>query len=514
MKTPIPAVILVLVTAAATAAVTLPSVTAEPSPSQAPAAQAASAQAAPAQELVTGLPDFTRLVERIGPGVVSIEATIGGARMAQRGGPPQEMFPEIFRRFFGPGFPFPGGPDGPGGQDDPRETPRGISMGTGFLISEDGYLLTNHHVVANAEEVRVRLHDDRQFDAEVVGSDEQSDVAVLKIDADDLTVLRPGDAGEVRPGQWAVAIGSPFGLEQSVTAGIVSAVGRSNRYGNQQYVPFIQTDVAINRGNSGGPLLNTRGEVIGINSQIFSNSGGYMGVSFAIPIDVVMNVAEQLKDTGQVRRGQVGVQVQEIRPDEAKGLGLPDTLGALVADVIQGGPAEKAGIERGDVIREVDGTRINQSSDLPPMIGARAPGSRVTMTVWREGRTREFTVTLDELDDGLAAAGARSSTRAPAAQQSNPLGIVGSELAAEQRRRLGLKPDEGVAVARVEGLAARSAGIQPGDVILQVGRVNVATPAALDRELGKAKAGETVMLLVRNRSGGTQFIAVTPREAE
>ena len=333
MKTPIPAVILVLVTAAATAAVTLPSVTAEPSPSQAPAAQAATAQAAPAQELVTGLPDFTRLVERIGPGVVSIEATIGGARMAQRGGPPQEMFPEIFRRFFGPGFPFPGGPDGPGGPDDPRETPRGISMGTGFLVSEDGYLLTNHHVVANALEVRVRLHDHRQFDAEVVGSDEQSDVAVLKIDADDLTVLRPGDAGRVRPGQWAVAIGSPFGLEQSVTAGIVSAVGRANRYSNQQYVPFIQTDVAINRGNSGGPLLNTRGEVIGINSQIFSNSGGYMGVAFAIPIDVAMNVVDQLKKTGRVQRGQLGVQFQAtgITADQAKGFGLPEGLAQAIA---------------------------------------------------------------------------------------------------------------------------------------------------------------------------------------
>jgi len=502
MKSPAYALALVALTAAGTAAIVIPAAIA-----QSQADQATTAAAPPAAPLVTGLPDFTRLVDRVAPAVVNIEVTVGprANRQAQQQLP--DDMPEIFRRFFGPGTPFPGVPQDPGGRG-------GMSMGSGFLISADGYVITNHHVVANASEVKVTLPDRRGFTAEVVGSDEQSDVAVLKIDAKDLPFLRAGEASDVKPGQWAVAIGSPFGFDQSVTAGIVSAVGRANRYANQRYVPFIQTDVAINRGNSGGPLLNTRGEVIGINSQIFSNSGGYMGVSFAIPIDVVMNVAEQLKDTGQVRRGQVGVQVQEIRPDEAKGLGLPDTLGALVADVIQGGPAEKAGIERGDVIREVDGTRINQSSDLPPMIGARAPGSRVTMTVWREGRTREFTVTLDELDDGLAAAGARSSTRAPAAQQSNPLGIVGSELAAEQRRRLGLKPDEGVAVARVEGLAARSAGIQPGDVILQVGRVNVATPAALDRELGKAKAGETVMLLVRNRSGGTQFIAVTPREAE
>ena len=203
-------------------------------------------------------------------------------------------------------------------------------MGTGFLISEDGYLLTNHHVVANAEEVRVRLHDHRQFEAEVVGSDEQSDVAVLKIEADDLTVLRPGDASDVRPGQWAVAIGSPFGLEQSVTAGIVSAVGRANRYSpQQQYVPFIQTDVAINRGNSGGPLLNTRGEVIGINSQIFSNSGGYQGVSFAIPIDIAMNVAEQIKETGSVQRGLIGVTVGGVTREIMAGFDLPDTRGAL-----------------------------------------------------------------------------------------------------------------------------------------------------------------------------------------
>src|SRR5690606_15869248 len=307
-------------------------------------------------------------------------------------------------------------------------------------------------------------------------------------------------ANDVKPGQWAVAIGSPFGFDQSVTAGIVSAVGRANQYANQRYVPFIQTDVAINRGNSGGPLLNTSGEVIGINSQIFSNSGGYMGVSFAIPIDVVMNVADQLKATGQVRRGQMGVQVQEIRADAAQGLGLPHPRGALVADVVAGGAAAKAGIERGDVIREVDGVAIRQSSDLPPMIGAKAPGSRVAVKVWREGRTRDVTVTLSELDEGLATGPRAPSTgAAPSARPSTPLGVVGSALSAEQRRRLDLKPDEGVAVARVEGLAARSAGIQPGDVILQVGRANVATPAELDRELGKARSGETVMLLVRNR---------------
>ncbi|QDW67433.1 Do family serine endopeptidase [Luteimonas granuli] len=499
MKRPVQTLALVALTAAGTAAIAIPVATAQSQPQD-----AATAVSAPkGAPLVTGLPDFTRLVDRVAPAVVNVEVTLGARGNSQAQALPDDM-PEFFRRFFGPGMPLPG-PQGPGGAGPAR-----MSMGSGFLISGDGYVITNHHVIAGATEVQVTLPDRRGFTAEVVGSDEHSDVALLKIDASGLPFLRAGDANSVRPGQWAVAIGSPFGFDQSVTAGIVSAVGRANRYANQRYVPFIQTDVAINRGNSGGPLLNTSGEVIGINSQIFSNSGGYMGVSFAIPIDVVMNVADQLKATGEVKRGQIGVQVQEIRADDARGLGLPDTRGALVADVIQGGPAEKAGIERGDVIREVDGVAIGQSSDLPPMIGARAPGSRVNLKVWREGRLRDVRVTLGELDEGLA--GARPAARTPGAQQNNPLGIVGSELSAEQRRRLDLKPDEGVAVARVEGLAARSAGLQPGDVILQVGRVTVATPAALDRELGKAKAGQTVMLLVRNRSGGTQFIAVTPRE--
>jgi serine protease Do len=499
MKSPAYAIALVALTAAGTAAVVIPAATAQSQQDQSTTSAVTSASPAP---LVTGLPDFTRLVDRVAPAVVNIEVTIDarGNRQAQQ--MPDDM-PELFRRFFGPGVPFPGVPQDPRGGG-------GMSMGSGFIISADGYVITNHHVVNGASEVRVTLPDRRGFTAEVVGSDEQSDVAVLKIDAKGLPYVRAGNANDVKPGQWAVAIGSPFGFDQSVTAGIVSAVGRANRYANQRYVPFIQTDVAINRGNSGGPLLNTSGEVIGINSQIFSNSGGYMGVSFAIPIDVVMNVADQLKSTGQVRRGQMGVQVQEIRAEDAKGLGLPDTRGALVADVVPGGAAAKAGIERLDVIREVDGTAINQSSDLPPMIGAKAPGSRVSVKVWREGRSRDITVTLGELDEGLATARPQAASP-PSAQQSNPLGIVGSELGADQRRRLDLKPDEGVAVARVEGLAARSAGIQPGDVILQVGRVNVATPAQLDRELGKVGMGQTVMLLVRNRSGGTQFIAVTPR---
>lgn len=491
---------LVAATAAATTAVVLPAATA-----QSPAAT-------PAPQMVVGLPDFTQLVEQVAPGVVNVEAIVGGSarRIAQTpGNPSQDDIPEFFRRFFGPGMP--GFPDIPGMPRDPGGR-RGVSMGTGFLISADGYVLTNHHVVDGADEVKVRLNDRREFTAKVVGSDEQSDVALLKIAASGLPALRVGDSRTLKPGQWVVAIGSPFGLDQSVTAGIVSAVGRANPYANQRYVPFIQTDVAINRGNSGGPLLDTRGQVVGINSQIFSNSGGYMGVSFAIPIDVAMNVTRQLRTTGKVSRGQIGVSVGGIDAETARGFNLPDTRGALVNDVQAGSPAEKAGIEPGDVIRAVNGMPINQSSDLPPIIGAMAPGTRVTLSVLRDGRERDISATLSQLDERAAQSATQGPTpRAPSASSSNPLGLVGMDLDADDRRQAGLKAGEGVGIARVEGLAARNAGLQPGDIILSVGRVPVGSPAALDGELRKVRAGQTVMLLVR-RGNSTQFVAVTPRQ--
>ncbi len=499
--------LLVLLSSALTAAVVLPAATAQSGAQQAPLAQAA--PASPAAPLVTGLPDFTRLVERVGPAVVNIEASVGGGTArAQQPLPDDEQIPEIFRRILGPGFQMPGPGQSPG-------RPRGRSLGSGFLISGDGYVLTNHHVVDGADTVKVTLTDRREFTAKVVGSDQQSDVALLKIDATGLPMLRTGEASTVRPGQWAVAIGSPFGFDQSVTAGIVSAVGRSNPYADQRYVPFIQTDVAINRGNSGGPLLNTSGEVIGINSQIFSNSGGYMGVSFAIPIDVAMNVAEQLKSGGQVQRGQIGVQFQanNITSEQARGLGMPDTLGALVNAVTADGPAARAGLVPGDVIRAVDGTRVVRATDLPPLIGNKAPGTRVKLTVFREGRDRDINVTLSPLDEAVAAAPGASpapGAAAPAAAAGNALGIVGQDLDAAQRRRLGLEADEGVGIARVDGSDARNAGIAPGDVILQVGRTKVGSVAELNRQLRDAGPGQTVMLLVRGRSGGTQFVAVTP----
>jgi serine protease Do len=504
------------VSAAATTAVVLPQATAQSQPATTPAPQ-----------LVQGLPDFTALVEAVGPGVVNIEASYDGskARAAaaasgkddgdDNGGDDQGGFPgddsdlpEIFKRFFGPGMPFPGGP----GQQQPMQ-PRGTALGSGFIVSGDGYVLTNAHVVDGADKVTVKLSDSREFVAKVVGTDKKSDIALLKIAASGLPALRLGDSKDLKPGQWVVAIGSPFGLDHSVTAGIVSAVGRSAG-ASQQYVPFIQTDVAINRGNSGGPLLNTRGEVVGINSQIFSNSGGYMGVSFAIPIDLAMGAVKQLKATGKVQRGMIGVGLQPITTDVAQGMGLPDTRGALIREVSPGSAGEKAGLRVGDVIRSVDGRAVGQSSELPPIIGAKAPGTHVRLGVLRDGKSRDVDVVLSQLDENLLPGndgqGPQEGPEAPSRQSSNPLGLVGEALDAADRKQLGLQPGEGVGIARVEGLAARSAGVRAGDVVLKVGRDAVGSPAELDRALRGVRPGQTVMLLL-SRNGTSQFVAVTPR---
>ena len=511
MKPTLRTLALVTATAAATAAATvvLPIGAGHSVPAALPMAASSATVATAAHvidaPMVTGLPDFTQLVERVGPAVVSIEATGSARGAAMRGGemPDDEEVPEFFRRFFGPG-----GPQSPDGNEGPQSQ----SIGTGFMISDDGYLLTNHHVVDGADEVKVKLSDRREFKAKVVGSDPQSDVAVLKIPATGLPYLRTGESRSLKPGQWVVAIGSPFGLDHSVTAGIVSAVGRAAN-NQQRYVPFIQTDVAINRGNSGGPLLNTRGEVVGINSQIFSNSGGYMGVSFAIPMDVAMNVAQQLKTTGKVSRGQIGVSVGAVSSDMVKGFDLPDTRGALVNDVLAGSPAEKAGLEPGDVIRSVDGIAIDDSSDLPPVIGAMAPGATAKLDILRNGKPIQRNVTLTRLDETEVAGNQlRVAPREPAAAKAeNRLGLVGENLDADQRRELGLKAGEGVALARIEGKAGRKAGLRPGDIVLRVGTTPVGSVSALERELGKVSADQTAMLLVR-RGAATQFLAVTPDE--
>jgi len=471
----------------------------------APAEQAVAARpAAPAPQLVSGLPDFTQLVDQVGPGVVNVETVIGprrDPRMAARR-PDMDQLPDFFRRFFGPDFQMPG--------DAPDNGPRGRGMGSGFIISADGYVLTNHHVIDGAETVKVKLSDRREFDAKVVGSDQQYDVALLKIDAKGLPTVRVGDSNTLKPGQWVVAIGSPFGLDHSVTAGIVSATGRSNPYAEQRYVPFIQTDVAINQGNSGGPLLNTRGEVVGINSQIFSASGGYMGISFAIPIDLAMSAVEQIKKTGKVSRGQLGVMVGAVTADIAQGFKLPDSRGALVNQMVEDSAAARAGVQLGDVIRSVNGTEIATSSDLPPLIGAMPPGSKVRLGILRDGREREITVTLTELAEDAArpASGpAAGGEDKPMAGANALLGLEVADLTAAERRQLGLDANEGVRITGVNGQAAREARLSPGMVVLQVGRTPVGSVAALNRELANYRKGDVVMLLVR-AGGNSAFVAV------
>lgn len=476
-----------------------------PVPATAATAAPAAAQAVTpkaAAPIVTGLPDFSELVKQVGPAVVNISAETKPRRRSGRSQQMPDGFEELFRHF---GMPMPGGPGGPGPQRG------GTSLGSGFVISDDGYVLTNFHVIDGADKVTVTLSDRREFQAEVIGSDEQYDVAVLRIKADGLRWLRPGNSKSVEAGQWVVAIGSPFGLDHSVTAGIVSAVGRSNPYSGQQYVPFIQTDVAINRGNSGGPLLNTAGEVVGINSQIFSNSGGFMGVSFAIPIDLAMSAVEQIKDTGKVSRGMLGVLLQPVTSETAKAIDLPDNRGAMVANVQPGSAAEKAGIERMDVIRSFNDTAINDVSDLPPMIGALSPGTKAKLEVFRAGKSRQINLVVggdESADDSTASRGSGSSSSADRPSGSNVLGLVARDLTPAQRKQLGLEDDEGVLLADVGADAARDAGLKAGDVVVAVGRDSVGSAAELNSKLSAAKPGATLMLLVQ-RGGATQFMAVT-----
>lgn len=441
------------------------------------------------------LPDFTGLVEKYGPAVVNVQAT-GSPQVQTQGMEPndQQEVPEIFRRFFGP-------------QPQPRGGGNRVSMGSGFIISADGYVLTNNHVVEGADQVTVRLSDRRELDAKVVGTDAQYDIALLKLNATDLPVVSLGDSKNVKAGQWMVAIGSPFGFDHSVTAGIVSAVGRNFGGADQQYVPFIQTDVPINRGNSGGPLFNLSGQVVGINSQIFSNTGGFMGVSFAIPIDIALNAVEQIKTSGRVSRGMIGVQIQNVDRDNAKALGLPRIGGALVNKVTPGSGADKAGVKLGDVILGFGGHEIVSSADLPPLVGSSKPGSKADLSVWREGKTITLPVTVGQLPaDGKALASARRGGSTPASA-GNTLGIVAEELSADQRKQLGITDDEGIVVTRINGDAASRAGLVPGDVILRIGRKPVKTVAEFNAIVNATKPDEPVMVLVR-RDEQTQFLVL------
>ena len=455
---------------------------------------------------LAGLPDFSALVERTTPAVVSIEAEIGGRSGTEAIGPrpgspgnqdQDEQMEEFFRRFFGQPMPGQPGPQGP-------QSPRGTSFGSGFIISKDGYVLTNHHVIEGATKITVHLDDRRALEAKLIGSDPSTDVAVLKVKADELPVLSIGDSQAVKPGQWVVAIGSPFGFDRSVTAGIVSAMGRPSLDGNQRYVPFIQTDVAINRGNSGGPLLNTRGEVIGINSQIFSNSGGYMGVSFAIPIQTAMNAFDQIKATGTVSRGQLGVQIGDVPAEDMAELGLTKAEGAFVGGVLNGSAAANAGIRPGDVIIAFNGQPIVKSSDLPPLVGALKPGTKAQVTILRSGRKQNLPVVLSALDQAAPAVEPGRTT--PSDNSGSKIGFSVEAVTPSTRSRLEL-PSGGVQIAQISQRTL-SQVVTKGDVVLEVNGRPVNSVSEFNAETSRFKSGDRVRLLIRN-SESTALLTLT-----
>jgi serine protease Do len=437
------------------------------------------------------LPNFTELVRKEGPAVVNISTTqtVKTRRMLPFG--PQFPFPgfdeddplfDFFRRF--------APPQPPGPQEYQTQ-----SLGSGFIISEDGYILTNAHVIGKADEITVKLIDGREFDAEVVGLDRPTDVALLKIEAKGLPTVPIADADDAHVGDWVVAIGSPFGFENTVTAGIISAKGRS--LPGDTYVPFLQTDVALNPGNSGGPLFNMRGEVIGINSQIYSQTGGYMGLSFAIPIQLAMDIAEQLRETGKVSRGKLGVQIQEVTADLAESFELERPSGALVASVEQDSAADEAGIKAGDVILSYDGEQVKTMSDLPLMVASTPPGTEVAVEVLREGEKHTFDVVVGEFEG-------QQMARADATEQgSGQLGLVVSPLSPAQQQQAGV--DHGLVVRQASGPAAK-AGIRPGDIILAVNNDQIDNIRQF-RKLVEGHEGDSVALLVQ-RGGNALFVSV------
>ena len=440
----------------------------------------------------SGLPDFKTIVKRNQAAVVNISTRQAVRELRGRGGQQGRLppgFPPEFEEFFRP---FRGMPA-------PREA---NSLGSGFIISANGEILTNAHVVDGADEIIVKLADNTEKPAKLVGLDKQSDVALLKIDAKGLPVVTIGDSSKLEVGDWVLAIGSPFGLEHTATQGIVSAVGRSLPDGT--YVPFIQTDVAVNPGNSGGPLFNTRGEVVGINSQIYSRSGGYMGLSFAIPINTATSVARQLASTGRVERGWLGVGIQSLNGDLASSFGLDRPAGALVGQVDAAGPASKAGIEPGDVILKFNGKPINQSGDLPPLVGETAPGTKVRLEVWRNGKARNIDVTVAMLKpaEGEVVAANASGKDGPAI-----LNLQVAALTPEQREEVGIKSG-GVLVMEVGSGPAARAGVRAGDIIIRLGDKVVGSPdelAGIARNLPK---GKPVPLLIQ-RDEARLFLPLT-----
>ena len=450
-----------------------------------------------------GLPDFTELVEKVGPAVVGIRTT-ERARVARpsAGGEMDDEMLEFFRRF---GLPIPNrpgpraAPGAPPGAPAPDSEPQTRGVGSGFILNNDGYVLTNAHVIDGADEVWVTLTDKREFKAKVIGADKRSDVALVKIDAGGLPTVRIGDVGRLKVGEWVIAIGSPFGLESTVTAGIVSAKSRDTG----DFLQLIQTDVAINPGNSGGPLINMRGEVVGINSQIYSRSGGYMGISFAIPIDEASRVAESLRVNGRVVRGRIGVAIDQVTKEVAESIGLGRPTGAMVRSVEAGGPADKAGVEAGDIITKVDGKLVDKSADLPRSIGAVKPGSKATLQIFRRGAYRELGVTVAEFDGDKAP---RTSEREPAKPQGSvsSLGLVVTDLTDAQRKELKLKG--GVRVEAVEGAAAR-AGVREGDVLLSVDNVEVVSAKQFETVIAKLEKSKPATVLVR-RGDTVSFLVI------
>ena len=455
-----------------------------------------------AQAAARGLPDFSDLVEQVGPSVVNIRTLEKvTAREADQGMPDEEM-QELFRRFFGVPMPTPPRqPQRPNGRSpQPQEQSRGV--GSGFIVSPDGFIMTNAHVVDGADQVIVTLTDKREFKARLIGADKRSDVAVVKIEAAGLPSVKMGDVSRLRVGEWVMAIGSPFGLDNTVTAGIVSAKQRDTG----EYLPFIQTDVAINPGNSGGPLINMRGEVVGINSQIYSRSGGFMGISFAIPIDEAIRVSDQLRANGRVQRGRLGVQIDQVGKDVAESLGLSKPQGALVRAVEPGSPADKGGLEAGDIVLRFDGKPIEKSIDLPRLVGNTKPGSRVAVQVWRRGTTRELMLTVGEFEPEKPAKKAAATPERPAAVVAKTFGLTLSDLSEAQKRELKLRG--GVRVDAAAEAAAR-AGIQEGDVVLAL--ANNETPTLQSFEAIAAKLDKTkpVSLLIR-RGDWAQYVVIRP----
>jgi serine protease Do len=460
------------------------------------------AQAAPAGAMIN-LPDFADIVEKTGPAVVNIRTTERVKSDPAQAAPGDEEMQEFFRRFFG--VPMPQQPTpaprrrAPAQPQAQEEVPRGV--GSGFITSPDGYIMTNAHVVEGASEVYVTLTDKREFKAKIIGSDKRTDVALIKIEGGNLPRLTIGDSDKIRAGEWVLAIGSPFGLDNTVTAGIVSAKARDTG----DYLPLIQTDVAVNPGNSGGPLINLKGEVVGINSQIYSRSGGFMGISFAVPIDEALRVADQLKAGGRVTRGRIGVQIGEVTKEVAESLGLAKAQGALVSRVETASPAEKAGIEAGDIIQKFNGVIIDRPNDLPRMVGSIKPGSRATVTIWRKGASKDVAMTVAEVEpDKVAKADDNSGSKSE--PSANALGLAVSDLTDAQKKEL--KVDGGVLVESAEGNAAR-VGIRPGDTIQRLNNTDIRDAKQFNSLVAKLDQKKMAVVLVR-RGDSSQFVPLRP----